>query len=116
MAKNKIIKVGVIGVGRGMSFAKATGKVGMKLVAICDQWVEKLNEAGKTLGVKTYTDYDKFLNLLNMLSCYNYIDKKKITHEKLIDDFLGVIDIKVGEPNDALLNELVEEFEDKAGE
>ncbi len=61
MAKNKVIKVGVIGVGRGMSFAKGAEKGGMKLVAICDQWVEKLNEAGKSLNVKTYTDYDKFL-------------------------------------------------------
>jgi predicted dehydrogenase len=61
MAKSKVIKVGVIGVGRGMSFAKGAEKGGMKLVAICDQWVEKLTEAGKTLGVKTYTDYDKFL-------------------------------------------------------
>lgn len=57
MAKNKAIKVGVIGVGRGMSFAKGAEKGDMKLVAICDQWVEKLNEAGKSLNVKTYTDY-----------------------------------------------------------
>lgn len=55
------IKVGVIGVGRGMSFADVASSVGMELVALCDVWEEKLNEAGKRLGVATYTDYDKFL-------------------------------------------------------
>ena len=56
------IRVGVIGVGRGQSFAQgATSLVGMKLVAICDLWEERLREVGKRFGVATYTDYDKFL-------------------------------------------------------
>jgi len=56
------IRVGVIGVGRGRSFAGgASDTVGMKLVAICDQWEEKLTEAGEQFGVATYTDYDEFL-------------------------------------------------------
>ena len=60
--KQKPIRVGVIGVGRGSSFASgATDLVGMKLVALCDTWEEKLTEAGKRYGVATYTDYDKFL-------------------------------------------------------
>ncbi len=58
----KPIRVGVIGVGRGQSFALgATDLVGMKLVALCDTWKDKLDEAGKKYGVSTYTDYDKFL-------------------------------------------------------
>ena len=57
----KPIKVGVIGVGRGQSFARAAEFAGMELVAICDQWQEKLAEVGKTYGVATYADYDKFL-------------------------------------------------------
>lgn len=61
MASKKEIRVGVIGVGRGMSFAKYCKFAGFKLVAICDQWKEKLAEAAKTYNVKTYTDYDKFL-------------------------------------------------------
>lgn len=65
MAKNpskSIIKVGVIGVGRGQSYAAGAGEhVGMKLVALCDTWEERLNETGKKYGVATYTDYDKFL-------------------------------------------------------
>jgi len=64
MTKNngKLIKVGVIGVGRGQSFAHgATDLVGMKLVAICDTWTERLKTVGKKYGVTTYTDYDKFL-------------------------------------------------------
>src|SRR5437763_769912 len=61
MARNPI-RVGVIGVGRGQSFAAAaTEAVGMKLVALCDTWEERLNEVGKRYGVATYTDYDKFL-------------------------------------------------------
>ncbi len=58
---SKKIKVGVIGVGRGMSFALGAGYAGMELVAICDIWEEKLKEAEKRLHVTTYTDYDKFL-------------------------------------------------------
>lgn len=61
-AKRRLVKVGVIGVGRGMSFATRADEItGMELVAICDSWKEKLKEAGKKLGCATYTDYDKFL-------------------------------------------------------
>jgi len=60
--KQKPIRVGVVGVGRGQSFAKgATDLVGMKLVALCDTWEERLNKLGKELDVATYTDFDKFL-------------------------------------------------------
>jgi predicted dehydrogenase len=56
------LRVGVIGVGRGQSFAAgATDLVGMQLVALCDTWEEKLVEAGTRYGVATYTDYDRFL-------------------------------------------------------
>lgn len=55
------IKVGVVGVGRGQSFANAAPYVGMELVALCDIWEEKLEEAGRRYGVATYTDYDRFL-------------------------------------------------------
>lgn len=57
----RLIKVGVLGVGRGMSFANAAENSGMQLVALCDTWEEKLLEAGKKFNVATYTDYDKFL-------------------------------------------------------
>jgi predicted dehydrogenase len=62
MKKAKPIRVGVVGVGRGSSFAAgATDLVGMKLVALCDTWEEKLRETGRRYGVETYTDYDAFL-------------------------------------------------------
>ena len=61
MKNDKAIRVGVVGVGRGMSFAKQAEHVGMELVALCDIWEEKLIEAGKRYGVAAYTDYDKFL-------------------------------------------------------
>jgi predicted dehydrogenase len=57
----KAIRVGVIGVGRGQSFANAAELVGMKLVALCDTWEERLLQVGNSYGVATYTDYDKFL-------------------------------------------------------
>ena len=61
MAEPKI-RVGVIGVGRGRSFAGgACEAVGMELVALCDRWEEKLEEVGREFGVTTYTDFDKFL-------------------------------------------------------
>ena len=56
------IRVGVVGVRRGESFIKgAKDAVGMKLVAICDVWEERLRAAGSTYGVATFTDYDAFL-------------------------------------------------------
>jgi predicted dehydrogenase len=61
-SKAKPIRVGVIGISRGQSFAKAaTDLVGMQLVALCDTWEERLQEVGKEFGVTTYTDYDRFL-------------------------------------------------------
>ncbi|HEU5314728.1 MAG TPA: Gfo/Idh/MocA family oxidoreductase [Chloroflexota bacterium] len=56
------IKVGVVGAGRGGSFARGAGPhVGMELVAICDAWEAKLQKLGGELGVARYTDYDRFL-------------------------------------------------------
>ena len=60
MADRKI-RVGVVGVGRGMSFARSAPAAGLELVAICDTWETKLAEAGRTLGVKTYPDFADFL-------------------------------------------------------
>jgi predicted dehydrogenase len=61
MSQDKI-RVGVIGVGRGNSFAQgASAAVGMELVALCDQWEERLLEVGRQHEVATYTDYDEFL-------------------------------------------------------
>jgi predicted dehydrogenase len=57
----KKIRVGVVGAGRGQTFAHQAGNVGMEFVALCDIWEEHLLEVGKRYGVATYTDYDKFL-------------------------------------------------------
>ncbi len=61
MPGGKKIRVGVVGVGRGMSFASGAQFANMELVAICDIRGEKLKEAGKRLNVPTYTEYDRFL-------------------------------------------------------
>lgn len=57
---DQIIKVGVLGVGRGQSFMEG-GSAGMKLVALCDTWEERLTDVGTKYDVATYTDYDEFL-------------------------------------------------------
>ncbi len=59
--RTRRIRVGVVGVGRGMSFARGASVVGMELVALCDTWEEKLLEAGEQLGVATYAEFDRFL-------------------------------------------------------
>ena len=59
--KDRPIKVGVVGVGRGMTFARGAKTVGMELVALCDIWEEKLKKVGEELNVPTYTEFDKFL-------------------------------------------------------
>ena len=62
LSDGPIIRVGVVGVGRGNSFAEGANEiVGMKLVALCDSWEERLSEVGQRHGVATYTDYDAFL-------------------------------------------------------
>ena len=58
---DKKIKVGVVGVQRGMAFAHYSQLVDMELVALCDIWESKLLEVGKGFNVPTYTAYDKFL-------------------------------------------------------
>lgn len=59
---SKPLRVGVVGVGRGQSFAKsASPAVDMELVALCDTWEERLLEVGKRYNVATYVDYDRFL-------------------------------------------------------
>lgn len=60
MASSKI-KIGIIGVGRGMSFVKTALTCDMQLVALCDRWETKLQPFREKLGVTTYSDYDAFL-------------------------------------------------------
>ncbi len=43
-----------------MSMSASAG-TGLKLVALCDLWEERLLAAGERLGIETYTDYDRFL-------------------------------------------------------
>ncbi len=59
--KQKPIRVGVVGVGRGRSFMQVAAATGMELVAICDTWEARLAPEGNALGVSTYTDYRAFL-------------------------------------------------------
>ncbi len=58
MAGQKRIRVGVVGVGRGLSMGT---RGTLELVALCDTWEERLTTAGESLGVETYTDFDTFL-------------------------------------------------------
>lgn len=57
----EMIRVGVLGAGRGMVLPQVAEHVGMKMVAVCDTWEAKLEEAARQYGVVTYTDYDRFL-------------------------------------------------------
>ncbi len=65
--KDKKIRVGVVGSGRGFGFAQGASElVGMELVALCDKWVPGLEDAARRLEaggkkVTTYTDFEKFL-------------------------------------------------------
>jgi len=58
---SKDIKVGVIGISRGMSFAHGAALAGMKFVALCDKWEERLMSAEVGDDVARYTDYNEFL-------------------------------------------------------
>jgi predicted dehydrogenase len=57
------IRVGVVGVGRGQTFARVAPQVGMRLVALCDTWEERLSEVGAAYpNVATYADFGAFLD------------------------------------------------------
>lgn len=58
----KIIRVGVIGLRRGLIFAAQAKFCGMQLVALCDCRQDRLRPALKKFpGVVPYVDYDRFL-------------------------------------------------------
>jgi predicted dehydrogenase len=74
--KMEKIKVGIIGVGRGMSFTANQDITGLELVALCDTWEEKLTEAGQKLNAATYTNYDEFLKHdMDAVILANYFDE-----------------------------------------
>jgi predicted dehydrogenase len=61
-ASERPIRVGVVGVGRGQTFMAQAPHAGMELVAICDTWVERLEQVGEKFGIATYAGYDEFLD------------------------------------------------------
>ena len=70
---NNEIRVGVVGVLRGLSFAQNAALSGMKLVAICDNWKEKLFSVDVGEEVARYTDYNEFLsNEMDAVILANY--------------------------------------------
>ena len=66
-SRAKKIRVGVVGVRRGVGFARAANEsVGMELVALCDARKDRLAEARAAFAaggrkVSVYSDYDRFL-------------------------------------------------------
>ena len=67
MSKPEKIRIGVVGIGRGQSFMRgANDLTGLELVAICDNWQEKLESTRKNFAdqgqnIAVYSDYDRFL-------------------------------------------------------
>ena len=60
---SKPIRVGVIGIWRGGTFANLAGKAGMKLVALCDNDEARLKQAEERFkDVSLYADVDRFLS------------------------------------------------------
>ena len=59
--KDRLIRVGVVGVERGLSLARLVKYVDMELVAVCDIWEERLKKVGQEFNIATYIDYEKFL-------------------------------------------------------
>lgn len=58
----RVIRVGVFGARRGVTFAKNAGIAGMKLTAICDCNNARISAFKKQMpGVKVYRDFDKML-------------------------------------------------------
>ena len=67
MSPKEPIRIGVVGVSRGRTFARGSeAATGLRLVALCDTWQERLEQerrelAARGTAVTTYTDYERFL-------------------------------------------------------
>ena len=59
----KRIKIGVFGVGRGISLAKNMMLCNADIVALCDNNEERMAKAVEKIGgnVATYSDFDSFI-------------------------------------------------------
>ncbi len=55
------LRVGVVGLRRGLTLARAGQAVGMDIVAICDLDHQRLRLASQALSAVAYEDYDAFL-------------------------------------------------------
>jgi predicted dehydrogenase len=62
MEKPKVIRIGVLGLSRGRTYAKDLVELGIKLVAVCDMNEKRLQAFKKEhKDISIYTDYDQFL-------------------------------------------------------
>ncbi len=61
--RGKLIRVGVVGMGRGLGMVKSAAAHGFELVALCDRWKDKTEAVCRALNltIPIYTDYDTFL-------------------------------------------------------
>lgn len=60
--EKRVIRLGVLGLSRGRTFAKDSFEIGIKLVAVCDRNEKKLNSfKDDHPDVAIYDDYDQFL-------------------------------------------------------
>jgi predicted dehydrogenase len=55
------LRVGVVGLRRGLTLARESQVVGMEVVAVCDLDRHRLRSARDALGAVAYQDYDAFL-------------------------------------------------------
>ncbi len=55
------LRVGVVGLRRGLTLARESQVVGMEVVAVCDLDRHRLSSARDALGAVAYQDYDAFL-------------------------------------------------------
>lgn len=76
VVSNRNIRVGVVGLKRGLSFIKTATYTGMELVAICDTCEDTLNDIGSKYNIATYSNYDEFLEHdLDAVILANYFDE-----------------------------------------
>jgi predicted dehydrogenase len=60
--ERRLIRIGVLGLSRGATYAKDSSDLGIQLVAVCDMNEKKLRQFKQSnADVEIYTDYDRFL-------------------------------------------------------
>jgi predicted dehydrogenase len=80
----KAVRVGVLGMRRGVALARLAQQAGMQVVAVCERDPQRLHQAATALGVAGYQDVEPFLDhAMDAVILVNDFDQHAPSRSKL---------------------------------